>query len=188
MTLTAQIIGIFAMVANIAAYQFKNKRNVILCQLAGSVLFAVNMFMLDALMGGLLNIVGIVRAIVYINKDRLKIPIKIVNGIFMALYLASYILVFAVFGKEQTAFNLLVEFLPLIGMGAITVGLSMKDSKAIRVCGFINSPCWLIYNSLVFSLGGILCEALGIVSIVTAYIRLDMKKRKEKDENENGIS
>ena len=103
MTLTAQIIGIFAMVANIAAYQFKNKRNVILCQLAGSVLFAVNMFMLDALMGGLLNIVGIVRAIVYINKDRLKIPIKIVNGIFMALYLASYILVFAAFGKEQTA-------------------------------------------------------------------------------------
>ena len=71
MTLTAQIIGIFAMVANVAAYQFKNKRNVILCQLAGSALFAVNMFMLDALMGGLLNVVGIVRAIVYINKDRL---------------------------------------------------------------------------------------------------------------------
>lgn len=188
MTLTAQIIGIFAMAANVAAYQFKNKRNVILCQLAGSTLFAVNMFMLDALMGGLLNIVGIVRAIVYINKERLKISIKIVNGIFMALYLASYILVFAVFGKEPTALNLLVEFLPLIGMGAMTVGLSMKDSKAIRLCGFINSPCWLIYNSFVFSLGGILCEALAIGSVVSAYIRLDMKNRKEKNENENGIS
>ena len=175
MTLTAQIIGIFAMVANVAAYQFKNRRNVILCQLVGSVLFAVNMFMLDALMGGLLNIVGIMRAIVYINKDRLKIPVKLVNGIFMALYLASYILVFAAFGKEPTSFNLLIEILPLIGMGAMTVGLSMKDSKAIRVCGFINSPCWLIYNSLVFSLGGILCEVFGIVSVITAYIRLDMK-------------
>ena len=175
MTLTAQIIGIFAMVANVAAYQFKNRRNVILCQLVGSVLFAVNMFMLDALMGGLLNIVGIMRAIVYINKDRLKIPVKLVNGIFMALYLSSYILVFAAFGKEPTSFNLLIEILPLIGMGAMTVGLSMKDSKAIRVCGFINSPCWLIYNSLVFSLGGILCEVFGIVSVITAYIRLDMK-------------
>ena len=175
MTLTAQIIGIFAMAANVAAYQFKNKRNVILCQLAGSALFAVNMFMLDALMGGLLNVVGIVRAIVYINKDRLKIPVKLVNGIFMALYLASYILVFAVFGKEPTSFNLLIEILPLIGMGVMTVGLSMKDSKAIRVCGFINSPCWLIYNSLVFSLGGILCEVFGIVSAISAYIRLDMK-------------
>ena len=188
MTLTAQIIGIFAMVANIAAYQFKNKRNVILCQLAGSALFAVNMFMLDALMGGLLNVVGIVRAIVYINKERLKIPVKLVNGIFMALYLALYILVFAVFGKEPTSFNLLIEILPLIGMGAMTVGLSMKDSKAIRVCGFINSPCWLIYNSLVFSLGGILCEVFGIVSVITAYIRLDMKNRKDRDKNENGIS
>ena len=188
MTLTAQIIGIFAMVANVAAYQFKNRRNVILCQLVGSVLFAVNMFMLDALMGGLLNIVGIMRAIVYINKDRLKIPVKLVNGIFMALYLSSYILVFAAFGKEPTSFNLLIEILPLIGMGAMTVGLSMKDSKAIRVCGFINSPCWLIYNSLVFSLGGILCEVFGIVSVVSAYIRLDMKNGKDKDKNENGIS
>lgn len=188
MTLTAQIIGIFAMAANVAAYQFKNKRNVILCQLAGSALFAVNMFMLDALMGGLLNVVGIVRAIVYINKERLKIPVKLVGSIFMALYLASYALIFAVFKKEPTAFNLLIEILPLIGMGVMTVGLSMKDSKAIRVCGFINSPCWLIYNSLVFSLGGILCEVFGIVSVITAYIRLDMKNRKDRDKNENGIS
>lgn len=188
MILTAQIIGIFAMAANVAAYQFKNKRNVILCQLAGSALFAVNMFMLDALMGGLLNVVGIVRAIVYVNKDRLKIPVKLVNGIFMALYLASYILVFAVFGKEPTPFNLTVEILPLIGMGAMTVGLSMKDSKAIRICGFINSPCWLIYNSFVFSMGGILCEVFGMVSVISAYIRLDMKNGKDRDKDENGIS
>lgn len=188
MTLTAQIIGIFAMVANVAAYQFKNRRTVILCQLVGSVLFAVNMFMLDALMGGLLNVVGIVRAIVYINKDRLKIPVKLVNGIFMALYLASYALIFAVFKKEPTAFNLLIEILPLIGMGAMTVGLSMKDSRAIRICGFINSPCWLIYNCFVFSLGGIFCETFGIISVISAYIRLDMKKGKENNEDENGIS
>jgi hypothetical protein len=152
------------------------------------VLFAVNMFMLDALMGGLLNVIGIARAVVYINKDRLKIPVKLVNGIFMAVYLALYALVFAAFGKEPTPFNLLVEILPLIGMGAMTVGLSMKDSRAIRICGLINSPCWLIYNSLVFSLGGILCEVFGIVSVITAYIRLDMKNRKDRDKNENGIS
>ena len=181
MILAAQIIGIFAMAANIIAYQFENRRNIILCQLAGSVLFSVNMFMLDALMGGFLNIVGIVRAIVYFHKDRLKIPLKLVNGIFMVLYLASYVLVFAVFGKQPTLFNLLVELLPLIGMGAMTVGLSMKGSKPIRICGFINSPCWLIYNCLVFSLGGILCEVFGIVSIVSAYLRIDLKKEKENE-------
>jgi hypothetical protein len=188
MILTAQIIGILAMAANVAAYQFKSRRSVILCQLTGSVLFAVNMFMLDALMGGLLNVIGIARAVVYINKDRLKIPVKLVNGIFMVLYLALYALVFAAFGKEPTPFNLLVEILPLIGMGAMTVGLSMKDSGAIRVCGLINSPCWLVYNCLVFSLGGILCEVFGIVSIITARIRIDKKNGKEHDENGNGVA
>lgn len=185
---TAQIIGIFAMAANVAAFQFKSRRNVILCQLTGSVLFAVNMFMLDALMGGLLNVIGIARAIVYINKDRLKISVKLANGIFMALYLALYVLIFVAFGKEATPFNLLIEILPLIGMGAMTVGLSMKDARAIRICGLINSPCWLIYNSLVFSLGGILCEVFGIVSIISAHIRIDLKNGKDNDKNGNGIA
>jgi hypothetical protein len=188
MELTAQIIGILAMAANVVAFQFKDRRHVILCQFVGSVLFAVNMFMIGAVMGGLLNIVGIARAVVYINKDRIRIPIAYVNGIFMALYLTSYVLVFAVFGKEPTLSNLLTEILPLIGMGAMTIGLSMKDARAIRICGFVNSPCWLIYNCLVFSLGGILSEVLGLVSVISAYIRMDLKCRREGKNNENGIS
>jgi hypothetical protein len=176
------------MAANVVAFQFKDRRHVILCQFVGSVLFAVNMFMIGAVMGGLLNIVGIARAVVYINKDRIRIPIAYVNGIFMALYLTSYLLVFAVFGKEPTLSNLLTEILPLIGMGAMTIGLSMKDAKAIRICGFVNSPCWLIYNCLVFSLGGILSEVLGLVSVISAYIRMDLKCRRDGKNNENGIS
>ena len=176
MILTAQIIGIVAMAANVIAYQFKSKRSIILCQLLGSTLFAVNMFMLGAVMGGLLNIVGIARALVYIKPERLKLPRIAINGIFMLLYIASYVLVFAVFGKEPTPFNLIVEILPLVGMGAMTVGLSLNGAKRIRICGFINSPCWLIYNILNFSIGGILCEVFGLISVTSAYIRLDRKK------------
>lgn len=179
MVLAAQIIGIFAMVANVSAYQFKSRRNVILCQLAGCLLFALNMFMLGALMGGILNIVGIVRALVFLKKERIKLPIKLVNGIFMLVYIASYVLIFTVFGKEPSLKNLLLEIVPLIGTGAMTIGLSMNDARSIRVCGFINSPCWLIYNTLNYSLGGILCEVFGLVSIISAYIRYDAKNSKE---------
>jgi hypothetical protein len=73
-------------------------------------------------------------------------------------------------------------------MGAMTIGLSMKDARAIRICGFVNSPCWLIYNCLVFSLGGILSEVLGLVSVISAYIRMDLKCRRDGKNNENGIS
>jgi len=177
--IVAQILGILAMAANIIAFQFKQKKHVLLCQLAGSVLFAFNMFMLDALMGGILNIVGIARALVYMKKDRLRMPVKWVNALFILLYSSSYILVFAVFGKAPTWQNLIVEFLPIIGMSVMTIGLSGSNARAIRICGFINSPCWLVYNYINFSIGGILCEVFSIVSAVSAFLRLDVWREKK---------
>ena len=172
----AQSVGLLAMAANILAFQFKSRRNIILCQLMGSVFFAINMFMLDALMGGILNIVGIARALVYLKKDQIKIPIRWVTALFLIAYSASYVLVFTVFAKEATPQNLIVEVLPIIGMSAMTIGLSGTNAKRIRICGFVNSPCWLTYNSINFSIGGILCEVFSIISVILAYLRLDTKR------------
>lgn len=175
--LIAQAIGIVAMGANIISFQFKSRHHIILCQLLVSALFTVNMFMLNAVMGGLLNIIGIFRALVFYKPELIKIPRKVINGIFILLYAASYVLVFAVFDKDPTLINFIIELLPLIGATALTVGFSLKDSRAIRMCGFINSPCWLIYNIVNWTIGGILCEVFGLTSIISAYIRLDRKKK-----------
>ena len=175
MILTAQIIGIFAMAAIILSFQFKNKRAVLACQLIGSALFAVNMYML-AFVGAILNTVGIVRALVYMQKEKIKIPIAIINLLFLISFVAAYVLVFTVFDKSPTLFNLVIEFLPIIGMSAVTLEFSKTDSRSIRIFGLINSPCWLIYNCFNFTIGGILCEVISLVSIISAMIRIDAKK------------
>lgn len=180
MTTVAQLVGLLAMGANILAFQFKSKRNIIFSQLVGSALFAVNMFMLHAILGGILNIVGIIRAIVYINKDKLKVSIKVVNIFFILLYIFSYILVFTVFGKEPSPLNFVIEILPIVGMSAMTLGLSGTNARTIRIVGFINSPCWLIYGFVNFSIGGILCEVFSIASATWAYLRLDLKDKNQR--------
>ena len=53
----AQGFGIAAMTMNCLSYQQKNRRTVLLFQRIGSILFAVNFFMLDAFAGALLNAV-----------------------------------------------------------------------------------------------------------------------------------
>ena len=70
--LIAQIVGLFAMAFNIFSYQQRTQKGAIAFQLGGSILFAVNYLMLGALVGGILNAVGIVRALVFLNKERLK--------------------------------------------------------------------------------------------------------------------
>jgi len=176
--LTAQIFGILGMAMNVLSYQGKEKKALILMQLFGSLFFAINMFMLNAIMGGMLNTIGIARALIYSNSEKLK-NIKKINLIFAFLYILSYVAIFTVFKKEATVFNLIVEILPLIAMLATTIGFSMKKAANIRRLTLISSPSWLIYNCLVFSLGGILCEVFSLVSVFIGILRFDVKKKEK---------
>ena len=176
--ITAQAIGIAAMGANVASYQFKKGRQILLLQLIGSALCAVNMLMLGAMMGGLLNLVGIARSIVYMRLREGKKHSPLVEAVFISLYLLSYALTFTVLGKSPTVTNLIVELLPVLGMTAFTIGAALGSARTIRLFGFISSPCWLIYNIVSLAVGGILCEVFALISNLSAFLRYDLRRKK----------
>ena len=176
--LIAQAVGIVAMSFNILSFQQKTHKRVITFQLFGSLLFALNFFMLDAAVGAILNLVGAMRAIVFMNREKFR-----ANHIgwlifFTALYLSSYVLTFTVFGKEMTAFNAIIELLPVAAMTATTVSFRLQNARAIRLFGLFSSPSWLIYNIVNFAIGAIICEVLSLCSIVLGLIRYDLKPRR----------
>ena len=172
----AQIVGIFAMTFNILSYQQKTQKGAIAFQLGGSTLFAINYLMLGAVVGGILNAVGIIRALVFLNREKLKATHPAWLAGFITVYLLSYGLTFTVFGKEPTLFNLIIEFLPVIGMTATTISFRLSDAKSIRRFGLISSPSWLVYNIVSFSVGAIICEVLSLGSIFIGMFRHDRKK------------
>lgn len=180
--LIAQIIGIVAMAFNILSYQQKTRTAAITFQLVGASLFAVNFLMLDAVVGGLLNVIGAVRSIVFLNKEKLHANHPAWFAGFTAAYLTSYILTFTLFGKELTVVNLIIEFLPVIGMVALTVSYRLSDAKAIRRFGLISSPSWLIYNIANLSIGAICCEVLSLGSILIGMFRLDRSQTTQNKE------
>ena len=175
MYLTAQLIGIAAMGFNILSYQQKTRSRAIAFQLVGSLMFSVNFFLLGAIVGAILNVVSAIRAVVFLNRDKLHANHPAWLAGFILVYLISFILTFTAFGKDPTPMNLLVEFLPVIGMTATTVSFRMSDAKAIRRFGLISSPSWLIYNIANFSIGAIACEILSLGSIVIGIFRYDRK-------------
>jgi len=175
----AQAVGIVAMAFNILSYQQKKQKGVIAFQLVGGALFAVNFLLLGAYVGGILNIIAAIRAVIFLNKEKLKADRPLWFMGFTAVYIAVYILSFTVFGTACTPYNFVIELLPVIGMVATTVGFSLKRAADVRKCGLVSSPSWLIYNISNFSLGAIICETLSLISIVTGMIRLDLKKNKE---------
>lgn len=175
MELIAQIIGVFAMVFNIWSYQQKSQKHIIALQLVGSSLFTVHFFMLNAYMGALLSGVGIVRAIVFLQKDKLKTDHVLWLVAFMVIYVLSYVLTFSLLGKELTAWNALIEILPVIGMTATTLAFRCKTAKNTRLLGLISAPSWLIYNIVSLSIGAIFCAVFSLISIIIGFFRLDRK-------------
>jgi len=175
----AQTIGIVAMVFNILSYQCKDAKKVFLMQMVGSGLFGINYFMLGATIGGVLNIVAVLRAIVYYNNEKLKSNHIGYFIFFIIAYILSYILTFTLLNKPFTLYNALIELLPVIAMISLNIGFKIGTSKAIRRFGFIASPCWLTYNIVNLAIGAIICEVISIASIIVGMLRHDINKKGE---------
>ena len=171
----AQAIGIVAMVFNILSYQGKKQKTVITLQLFGGLLFAVNFWMIGAKVGGILNVIAVIRALIFLFKDKLKADSVFWLIGFILSYIVVYILTFTIFGTELTPWTLIRELLPVIGMTALSVGFRLKDAANIRKCGLVSSPAWLLYNIAVGSWGAIICETLTLISIFVGMFRHDKK-------------
>ena len=177
----AQAIGIVAMVFNIFSFQQKSAKRVITFQLFGGMLFAVNYLLLGAPVGMCMNIVAVIRAVVYSNREKFRADRLFWVILFTALYVLSYILSFTVFGLEFTFRNAVFELLPVIAMVAVTVSFRLQSAAMIRKLGFISSPCWLTYNVVNFAVGGMICEIFSICSIIIGLIRYDLKPRRKAE-------
>ncbi len=173
--ITGQVIGVIAMAFNILSYQAKNSKTIITFQLFGTMLFSVNFFLIGAYVGAMLNVLGMLRALAFAFKDKWKLNKTLLTIIFCALFISTYPIVFTVFNKPFTVFNAIIEVLPVISMLLSTFAYGM-EAKKFRIFALIFSPLWLVYNVVVLSIGGIICEALCIISAIIALIRY---KRKE---------
>ncbi len=177
MELTAQILSIFGMAVNILSYQMKKQRDIIFMQFMAALLFSISFFFMGAITGALLNIVSVGRGLVFSNKKFFRADkIGWVFG-FIAAYIVMFVLTFTTFGKDPTARNIIIELIPVIGTITFTFGFYLKDAGTVRKLALVNSPCWLVYDIIEFSLGGIICEVISLISIVVGMFRHDRKKQ-----------
>ena len=184
-----QVFGIIGMLFMISSYQVKGQRGLIFVQLFGALFFFLNFLLLGiasgmVLAGMILNFIGILRCIVFSNKEKFHAKnIWWLIG-FVTSYFIAYALIFTVLGTEPSVENLLIELLPVIGMTSSNISYYKDDARSVRLLGFIASPSWLIYDIFRPSIGGILTEVFSLVSITIALIRYDIKKEKKANETE----
>lgn len=168
--LIAQLVGIGATILLFCTYQFNDRKKIMILQFFNVVCWAIHYALLGAVPAILINIVCILRSGVYAWCDRNKKWPWVVPAAICALEVGLTIL----------AWQDAVDILAMAGASLQSTALWIKEPKKMRRCMITASPLWMVYDAFRGSYAGILTETLVIISLLTAMIRFDFRKKGEK--------
>ena len=172
MDIIAQILSILSCAGIILAFQLKNNRHLFLVQTIAAFGFGISYLLLGAINGFLINIACFTNTAILLNKKLKKKPI-------LVALCASFLVISTISALTyngdwntlkiiETVFSYLIAIVQII----YTIATWQDDGEKIRkVRLFFVTPAWLGYNIVVFSIGGIVCEAFNVISIIVSFIR-----------------
>ena len=165
----AQGIGFCGMLTLFIMYQQSSRKKYLVFKLLSDVLWATHYFLLFAIGGAIPNLVGIAREIVFLNEEKEWANKKIWAVVFIVINV-SVALCFA-----RSA----IQFVPIIASAFVTVSLTFKNTKNIRLLTVPISLAFLIYDIIVGSWAGVLNESISLFSIISKLLRevITAKKR-----------
>ena len=167
-----QGFGILAPILTVISYQLNTKKSILLAQTASSFFTAVGYFFLGATSGCVLNVICLVRNFAYLflkEKSKLRIPVVSLLSLSMVVFGAL---------TWQGPQSLLI----MIALAVNTVYLSFGKPQLLRKSILLTSSMMIVYNLIVFSVGGLLNESLAVASSVVGIIRFRKDERAEKSE------
>ena len=169
MEISGQIIGIIATIITALSYQMNTKKSLLIVQTTATACTCLSYFLLGATSGFALNVVCLIRnGCFYFQKEGQK-PIYISTAIICA--------VMAVLGifSWQGPISLLI----IVALIINTFFLSLGNPQKLRYSILFTSTMVIIYNIYVFTIGGLMNEAIAIISSIIGIVRFRKDKKKE---------
>lgn len=169
-----QGVGFLGVALFIISYQIRSNRALFLCQLMGCIVFCVQFFLMGAYTGAISLIVNIARNLLLLKsndwewaKSKVTLAVIIVLLLVMTVYtLAGWI-----------------SILPFASVAVTSIGYWTQNAQKIRLSQLFGSPCTLLYDVLIHSWGGAICEAIAILSIIISIIRFGWRNLGEELRN-----
>ena len=156
-----QVLGIAATLITFASYQFNTKRALLIIQTVATLCTCLSFLFLGATTGFALNIVCLVRNVVFYFEDgRSKLQCA------SAILLASVMVALGALSWQGW-----ISLLMIVALAVNTLFMALGNLQLFRKSILLTSGMILLYDVLVFSIGGILNEALSIVSSAVGLVR-----------------
>lgn len=157
-----QIFSVLGMILTVISFQFKTKKQILLIQTIGSGFFLISYILFGSWSGVYLNVVFVIRNVIFsfgVDKKWAQSRVWFI------------VILIAVVISGALGYNSYWDILPIAGSIFGTIAAYVKNENTFRLLKLGDSPCWLIYNCSVHSIGGIICEIFNILSIILGLIR-----------------
>ena len=165
----AQIIGIIILFITVISIQQKTKEKILACQILANILDAIQYFLLNALTGGVIAIINVIRCVIfYYYKKKDKKPSLLFLIIFIIIAITSGIL------SWQNAWSII----PIIVSIVFTYGLWQDNVTVTRICTAITSGGWSAYQLIFLAYARMIASISEFLSAIIAIIRFDVLKKK----------
>lgn len=159
-TFTTQAVGLLGTFFAFLSFQSKKNKNFYILQALCSVAFFINFIMLRAYTVAVFNILNILRGLIFASGERFH----------KKIYIIFLITSFTV--TSLLTFDGWLTVILLIAQIVSTLTMWSNNGKIIRLGQLCcTSPLWLIYNTVKWSIGGIICETLNISSVLLSFVR-----------------
>ena len=167
-----QTIGFIGLVFTVISAQCKTHKYAVLHKSANESFFALQYLLLGAYTGLAMNLVSILRNLIFVELVKRKRP--------TVVYQLLFSVVFIIFGI--CTWDGVRSVIVIVAKVLSTVAYGMKDTAKLRLLTLPSSLGWLIYNTAVRSWGGMLCEVFATVSLIIGIVRLDLPRYLGKEE------
>lgn len=164
-----QSFGIIATLLTFCSYQMNTKKSLLIVQTTAIVSTCLSYFFLGASTGFVLNIVCIIRNVIFYFQDE-KSKLHYVSGFGLAI-----VMVIVGAFSWQGYISLII----IAALAANTVFMSFGDPQLLRKSILFTSTAVFIYNIFVFSIGGMTNEAIAIISSIIGIVRFRKDKGSE---------
>lgn len=161
--LIAQLFGLAATFIMVSSFQVKDRRRLLTLQMLGSLTFGLQFLLLGAYTGVAMNIVGVIRAIIFSQDKKWTRHIGLPIG-FCLIFIAATAL----------SWEGAISVLPCLAMLLATVSQWLKRPVMIKLVTLPAAPCWIVYNIVNKAYTGTLTEAIVGISIIVGLVRCDL--------------
>ena len=169
--LIGQILGVVAVILGFITYQMRSPKALLIVNLITCGVFCAHYLLIGAISGFVLNALGIVRNLVYTNRDKKIFSSPVWPYIFAVIMLIAGLVTWQDWRTILMICALVIN----------SVCLSLKNAQHIRYSLLITCPLVMLYDILVHSYGGIVYEGMSIASAVIGIIRF----RQQKEETQS---